>query len=364
MYNMRFKLKTAIFKSSDNLCVLLCCSLLWILPGSHAFAQGDQEIAGSTVFSVAREKPFQFFTFTFENDIFVGEDDGFTNGTGLTYGRGPFLSFDGEIPGFINSITKPLYIQNIPNRVHGVAYNLFQTLQTPEDITIAEIQPDQLAYAGSIVLQTQLYSWDTNVSDQLSLFLGIVGPLALGEESQTFIHSLIGSDEPEGWAFQLENEPVFRIEARHVQKLARAYGKSLGFDLLGLVTVGLGNLRSNAEASLAVRFGSNMKFSHATFSLQSDRQVNSLSLAKGNDWFIYAGVSADLVANDIFIDGNTFEDSISQDLENFQNSFAAGLVAKFGPLAYVFQVTSISPAAEIQDERESFGAFSITYPFR
>ena len=364
MNSAQITLKSINMKTPASFSVLFCCVLLCFFPSSGVLAQGDQEIAGSTVFSVAREKPFQFFTFTFENDIFVGEDDGFTNGTGLTYGRGPFLSFDGEIPGLLNSITKPLYIQSIPNRVHGVAYMLFQTLQTPEDITIAEFQPDQLAYAGSIVLQTQLYSWDTNVSDQLSLFLGIVGPLAFGEESQTFIHSLIGSDEPEGWDFQLDNEPVFRLEARHVHKLARAYGSNFGYDLLGLGTVGLGNLRSNAEASLAVRFGTNLKFSHATFSLQSDRQVNSLSLAPGNDFFVYFGVSAELVANDIMIDGNTFEDSISQELENFQNSFAAGVVAKFGPLAYVFQVTSSSPAAEIAEDRESFGAFSITYPFR
>ena len=364
MNSAQLKVNSSNMKAPKSFCVLIICALLHVFPGSDVFAEGDQEIAGSTVFGVAREKPFQFFTFTFENDVFVGEDDGFTNGTGLTYGRGPFLSFDGEIPGFLNSITKPLYIQTIPNRVHGVAYMLFQTLQTPEDITIAEFQPDQLPYAGSLILQTQLYSWNTNVSDQLSLFLGIVGPLAFGEESQTFIHSLIGSDEPEGWDFQLDNEPVFRVEARHVHKLARAYGKSLGFDLLGLGTAGIGNLRSNAEASLAIRFGSNLKFSHATFSLQSDRQVNSLSLATGNDWFAYFGASAELVANDILIDGNTFEDSPSQELENFQNSFAAGVVAKFGPLAYVFQITSTSPATEIQDDRESFGAFSITYPFR
>lgn len=28
----------------------------------------------------------EFFTFTFENDVFIGEDDGYTNGTGITFG--------------------------------------------------------------------------------------------------------------------------------------------------------------------------------------------------------------------------------------------------------------------------------------
>jgi len=325
--------------------------LICVVPVSALFAQeaANQDIAGSTVFGVARNSPFQFLTFTFENDVFVGEDDGFTNGTGITYGRGPFLSFDGQIPGFLNSLTKNVYIQSIPDRVHGVAYMLFQTF---------------LPYAGLLVLQTQLYSWDTNVSDQLSLFLGLVGPAAFGEEAQTAIHSAIGSERPEGWNFQLDNEPVFRLEARRVQKLFRAYGENLGVDLLGLATAGIGNLRTNAEASLAVRWGSSLKFSHATFSLQSDRQVNALSLSDRNDFFLYLGASAEVVANDIVINGNTFEDSPSQELENFQNSFAMGAVAKFGGLAYVFQFTSTSAPSGLGGGREKFGAFSVTYPFR
>lgn len=330
-------------------------------PDQH---QPDDKIAGSTVFGVARDSPFKFVTFTFENDVFVGDDDGFTNGVGLTYGKGPFLSFDGQIPGLLNRLTKDLYIQSIPDRVHGVAYMLFQTLQTPEDISVAEFQPDDLPYAGLLVLQTQLYSWDTNVSDQLSLFLGLVGPAALGEQAQTTIHRAIGSELPRGWDFQLDNEPVFRLEARRVQKLYRAYGRNLGFDILGLGTAGIGNLRSNAEASLAMRWGSSLKFSHATFSLQSDRQVNALSLSDRNDFFLYLGASAELVANDILINGNTFKDGPSQELENFTNSFAMGAVAKFGKLAYVFQFTSKSASTGDQDGREKFGAFSITYPFK
>ena len=124
------------------------------------------------------------------------------------------------------------------------------------------------------------------------------------------------------------------------------------FDVLGLGTAGVGNLRSNAEVSFAVRLGSNLKFSHATFSLQSDRQVNALSLGAGNDFYVFFGGGAELVENDIVVHGNTFEDSPSQDLENFQNSFATGVVAKFGSLSYVFQFSSKSSSSELTDDRE------------
>jgi len=332
--------------------------------GAHAKGQSDDSIAGSAVFGVAKDSPFNFFTFTFKNDVFVGDDDGFTNGVGFTYGRGPFLSFEGHIPGLLHNLTKNLYIQTKPNKVRGVAYMLFQTMQTPQDIGIAEFQPDDIPYAGLLVLQTQLYSWDKNVADQLSLFLGLVGPATLAEQAQVNIHRAIGADRPEGWDFQLENEPVFRLEARRVQKLFQITGNKFEFDVLGLATAGIGNLRSNVDAGLSLRWGTNLGFSHATFSLQSDRQVNALSLSDRNDYYFYVGAQASIVANDILFDGNTFEDSHSVELEHFQNQFSGGAVWKFGSIAYVFQLTSTSAASEISKDRESFGALSVTYPFR
>jgi len=54
------------------------------------------------------------------------------------------------------------------------------------------------------------------VADQLSLYLGAVGPIAFAEESQTAVHSVLSSDDPKGWDNQIENEPVFKIEALRV----------------------------------------------------------------------------------------------------------------------------------------------------
>jgi hypothetical protein len=51
-----------------------------------------------------------------------------------------------------------------------------------------------------------MYAWDDRVSDQLSLILGFVGPVALAEPAQTFIHRLTGADEPQGWDNQLQQE--------------------------------------------------------------------------------------------------------------------------------------------------------------
>jgi hypothetical protein len=45
-----------------------------------------------SVNAAAGEKVPEFITFTLENDLFVGEDDGYTNGFGVTYGKGHSIS--------------------------------------------------------------------------------------------------------------------------------------------------------------------------------------------------------------------------------------------------------------------------------
>ena len=59
----------------------------------------------------AQEEVPEFFTLTIENDLFVGEDDGYTNGIGFTFGKGPFNEFNDEVlPGWLHRLTSDLYI--------------------------------------------------------------------------------------------------------------------------------------------------------------------------------------------------------------------------------------------------------------
>jgi len=325
----------------------------------------DENIRGSALFNTEDRQEYKFFTLTFQNDVFVGEDDGFTNGLGLTFGRGPFLEFSDEnLPGWLEYTTKNLYVRTMPNKIRGIAHMFFQQMQTPEDITAFDLQVEDAPYAGLISYQGTMYAWDKNVSDQFSIFLGLVGPLSFADRAQINIHSAIGADRPNGWEHQLNNEPVFRLEARRIVKLKRNYTGRFGYDILGLTTVGFGNLLSNAQAGLAVRWGSNLEFTHATFSLQTDRQVNSLSLSPTNDFFFYAGFNTGLIFNDIMTDGNTFTDSHSLPLENFQVDATVGAVMKYRNLSYVFQLSSLNSRTSNSDEREKFGALSVTYVYQ
>lgn len=239
----------------------------------------------------------------------------------------------------------------------------FQRMQTPDNIQKSELIIDDLPYAGLLAWQGTLYAWDDRVSDQLSLYLGAVGPITLAEETQTFVHGLTGAEEPNGWDNQIENEPIFKVEIQRVWSLYRSAGKGKQFDILGLWGAGIGNLESATKAGFAIRWGTNLQSSFPTFGLQADRQVNPLSLTPDNDFYLFFGARAGVVFNDILIDGNTFRDSHSVPLEHNQDQVSTGIVWSFGRNAFVFQISSISSGTKITNERDEFGAFSYTHRF-
>ena len=312
----------------------------------------------------AQDKVPEFFTFTFENDIFVGDDNGYTNGMGITFSRGPFKEFNNEnLPNWLHWLAKDLYISTMENKQRGVAHMFFQRMQTPEDLTKTELIVDDLPYAGLLAWQGTLYAWDDRVSDQLSLYLGAVGPITLAEQTQTLVHGLTGADEPKGWDNQIENEPIFKVEVQRVWSLYRSAGKGKQFDILGLWGAGIGNLESATKAGLAIRWGTNLQYSFPTFGLQTDRQVNPLALTPDNDFYLFFGARAGVVFNDILIDGNTFRDSHSVALEHNQDQVSAGVVWSIGRNAFSFQISSISSNTKITNERDEFGALSYTHRF-
>jgi lipid A 3-O-deacylase len=312
----------------------------------------------------AEDEVSEFLTLTFENDLFVGEDNGYTSGVGITFGSGPFKEFNDEnLPVWLHWLTADLYVSTMENKRRGIAHMFFQRMQTPDDLESKELIADDLPYAGLIAWQGTLYAWDDQITDQFSLYLGAVGPVSFAEETQTLIHDWTDAQEPKGWSNQLENELVFKIEAQRVWNLYRSKCSGNNMDILGLWGAGFGNLESATKAGLAIRWGSNLRYSFPSFSLQADRQVNPLSLSPNDDFYLFFGLRAGVVFNYILVDGNTFEDSHSVPLEHYQDQVSTGVVWNFGRNAFVFQVSSISPITEVRSERDNFGALSFTRQF-
>lgn len=307
------------------------------------------------------KKPERAWTLMFENDIFAGKDGGYTNGLGFSVAHGPYESFsEGPMPDWLLHLVDKTYIATLSNRQRAVSYAFAQSMHTPTDISVSELQESEPPYSGLLGGRMTLYAFDKIRSDQLSLSVGMLGELSLAEPSQRLIHRVTGSETPMGWDNQLKNEIVFQVEASHGRRVyATSPERALESDLIVRGTLGAGTIQSSAALSAVIRVGDELQLSHATASLLPDRQVNTLAFLNDNAWYAFVGGEIAHVVNDIFIDGNTFVDSHSVPLDHSRSMVSVGVSWNVGKCAFTFLYAETNGGGET----DPFGSFSITSQF-
>jgi hypothetical protein len=119
--------------------------------------------------------------FTVDNDFFVGSDSSsYTHGAELTW-------YDQNDWG--------TYFTGLRNRIY-----------TPTDTTRAENQPDDHPWCGLSTVFFEQGITQGRLRSKYSIETGILGPSSMAKEQQIWFHKLSGSDKPQGWNNQLQNE--------------------------------------------------------------------------------------------------------------------------------------------------------------
>lgn len=302
------------------------------------------------------------WAFTFENDLFAGDDDVFTNGIAVQFGHARFDRFtDENLPRFLYRIVDGTYLNSEDDRSRGVVYTFAQVIQTPEDIAASEPLEGDTLYAGLLIALASLYAVDGNRADRLSLGAGVVGPLSLAEPSQTIIHRITGSEIPNGWDNQLGNEPVFFVEPGRLWRTHASSPRAmLEYDVIRTASIALGNLQTAARTSLIARIGKNLAASYALASVLPDRQVSPLAFSTRPSWYAFVGTEAAYIARDILIQGNTSGDNQSSALDHSQIRITVGAGWNRGPWAYTVLYSELDSTGD----PDPFGSLSITRRYR
>ncbi|KKN83321.1 hypothetical protein LCGC14_0300700 [marine sediment metagenome] len=299
-----------------------------------------------------------------ENDFFAGEDNGYTNGTGVSWGRRGLEQFDGQsLPGWLGFLAEKTYLANFSGRQRAVSYTLGQAMYTPTDIEQTQLIENDRPYAGLLVWGASLYAFDEEVSDRLSLMLGVVGPAAGAKHTQKLIHDVVGSDTPQGWGNQLDNEPVFSVEAQRLWRVEQWRRGGLEFDIIAGAGGGAGNLLSQVSSGVALRVGSQLGGTWSAVSLIPSRTINTFASESIASWQLYFSLGGRYVLNDITIDGNTFSSSHSVPLEHTQGIMSAGLAVNRGQWGASFSYQLGTDQFEGQRMNTRFGALALTYLF-
>lgn len=290
-----------------------------------------------------------------ENDTVADQDRAYTGGIGVTYTSGA-----NQVPEWSMSLARflPFFSEEGELRY---ALGVGQSVFTPEDLSRKVPDPDDRPYAGWLYGSAALMSKVDRSLETVELTLGLIGPGALGEQAQSFAHEVLGDGDPEGWDSQLDDELALTLSYEKRWLNVVTFSENWGFDFQPHIDLTAGNVFTYAGAGLTLRFGSHLQSDYGVRRVRPG--VNAASYRTTFDgfrWNAFAGIEARAVAQNIFLDGNTFTDSASIDKKDFVYDVSAGLMMQVNNISLGYSMVYRSKEFDGQDEEDIFGSLNLS----
>ncbi len=334
-------------------------ALLMVAFTLPAYAQdsetGDEPYAKDTIVSL-----------TIENDsLGNGRDGNYTSGVRFSY-----LNLNAELPDIAYTIADSIPTFEL-NDSSSVYYSFGHNIFTPNDITLPNPPVTDRPYAGYVYGSLGLVTVTGDHVDDVEATLGLVGPWALGEEIQRFVHKDIfpNAPDPEGWDYQLDNEPALMVgwQRRYPEYFEEEFF-GLNFRAEPNFGVTLGNVYTYASTGINFRLSPDTeRWTDAPprvrpaipgtgyFEIPEDKHFS---------WYLFAGLDGRLMGRNIFLDGNTFSNSRNVDKNYLVGDANVGIATTFDQMRVSYTLNYRTQ--EFHGQRESnaiFGAVNVSYRF-
>ena len=314
------------------------------------------------------------FSFYFENDLFGGTDQRYTNGVRLSYTSVDLKKFsDSSLTGPLGSQIDDLPWINRPSYQRNVAFVLGQSMYTPTDIQAVQLTGDDRPYAGWLYTGLGFIWKNANVRNALTLNIGVVGPSAYAEESQDFIHELRGIPTAQGWDNQLHDELGVVLGYQRMWRWpVRERRAGFDWETLPFIGANLGNVKISASVGAELRFGYNLPDDFGTETIgaaaTTTTPMEGSQRASRSRWtnfgtHVFLRGEGHAVARDIFLDGNTFGDSPSVDKLPFVADLSAGLSMNYKDVKITYAYVYRTEEFRGQDGGQTFGSLTMSIPF-
>ena len=305
------------------------------------------------------------FTVKFENDLFKGTDQQYTNGV-----RASYLSPEGDQFEYLQFIRDGLELIAKPNQHtrFGVAFG--QEIYTPEDLNQTNIISDDRPYAGWLYGGISLHTIRGSANDpsyksleSIEFDIGVVGPWALGQESQDFIHDVRGFDKFQGWDNQLNNELGVLLLYERKWRLfdPTPIMGGMEFDFIPYAGGSIGNVLTHANIGGSARVGWNVPDDFGPPSLIHGGSPVDKSFDNKIGFYLYATTEGRIVVRNIFLDGNSFSDSHSVDKKTFVGDLSLGAVFQYKRFKLSYANVLRSKEFDEQDDAARFGSLTASF---
>lgn len=298
-------------------------------------------------------------TVVWENDVFSGTDNNYTNGI-----RFAWLSSEHGAPDWVQQASRTL----LPLDSEGnkrVSFSLGQSMFTPDNLRERALIRNDRPYGGWLYASFGLLSDTGETLDNLLITAGVVGSPSLARQTQRLVHRLIDSPRPNGWHNQLETEPGLIVTYERKWRSWQApmlFG--LETDAMPHLGASLGNVFTDAIAGATLRVGEDLPADYGAPRIRPSLPGSDFFIPTQTwGWYLFAGAEARLVGRNIFLDGNTFRDSHSVDKEPLVGGLQAGITVTYGDTRLTYTHVFLTREFEQQHRPAQFGALSLSWRF-
>jgi lipid A 3-O-deacylase len=317
-------------------------------------------LSGTIAYASAEEK--STISITIENDSFLGSDCYYTQGLRLEYMHKRNLVPDWTERFLKNMPTLGMEVSGM--RIGGA---IGQELFTPRRISRSQLFEHDRPYAawlhGSLILRRSGTFLDqVPVMDEMELDLGVVGPEALGEETQTWWHHLLNEVEPKGWHNQLSTEPAVELYMTRSFQFGFRSEAYWGFDVVPHVKAALGNIYIYGEIGTLLRAGFNLPAEYIVSPIESFSTHPSYDPPNWSA-YLFAGADGRVVGHNLFLDGNTFQHSLNVEKELVVGDFRVGGAVRYKALEGVVSLVERTREFVLQPRNEEFLSITFQYHF-
>ncbi|MFP5222005.1 MAG: lipid A deacylase LpxR family protein [Acidobacteriota bacterium] len=313
-------------------------------------------------------------TITEENDIMGGTDANYTNGTKIIWVSGDISRYakDHWLPRFVVQSLRILPFLDDPGMQYNVGLSVGQTIFTPRHIYSPVYRPYDRPYAGWSFVGLALHAKTPYRLDTIEGSLGIVGPSSLAGGTQNTVHEILGLRRVRHWEHQINDEPALLLAWQRTLRVFRHdFDNHMAVDLLPHFGVTAGNVLTNANAGFEARLGYNLPWDFGTSLIRPGAGVeapaasNDPRLNKDNSpgVHIFVGANGRAVARNMFLDGNTWQDSARVAKKPFVADVMAGVGVMMGSVKLTY--THVLRTQEFYNQKspQMFGSVSLSWTF-
>ncbi|MCW9025086.1 MAG: lipid A deacylase LpxR family protein [Gammaproteobacteria bacterium] len=316
--------------------------------------------------SAVAQEPERFMSLQLENDFFANSGDRYyTHGTQLS-----LMKLETP-PAWLDTVAgwTPFYQPGSDGTSNLVQYTVGQKIFTPNDTDAAHVLADDRPYAGYLYVGIAVLSHvsshnNVDTGNLFEITLGIVGPSALSEQTQTSYHDLIGIDSPAGWEHQLEDEPAIGLMYSRFWRRVQPLSAGLEFGVNPHVSTSLGNVYTYGATGVMFRIGNNLRRDLSPPNIRPGFPgLPYFKTGRAHSWYGFLGFEGRLVVRDIFLDGNTFSDSHSVEKEWLVGDMQYGVVYLLGDMRIAISNMVRSDEFKTQSVRTRFGAVNLSLSY-